>query len=188
MPNNATLINQTSGKVEYYTPADIVEAARRVMGSIDLDPASSPAANATVKATTFFAEADDGLARPWFGRVWMNHPFRRDFNRLWVLKLVEEYRAGRVDQACCITFASTSEAWFQPLFGFPLCFLSPRTNYRLPDGSIKRGVTKGSVVAYLGDQVASFAARFGRLGQVMLPADNLVGESINYHLERETAL
>ena len=35
--NNATLINQTSGKVEYYTPADIVEAARRVMGSIDLD-------------------------------------------------------------------------------------------------------------------------------------------------------
>ena len=48
MTNAATLINQTSGKVEYYTPADIVEAARRVMGSIDLDPASSPAANETV--------------------------------------------------------------------------------------------------------------------------------------------
>ena len=170
MPNNATLINQTSGKVEYYTPADIVEAARRVMGDIDLDPASSPAANLTVKATTFFTEADDGLARCWYGRVWMNHPFGRNLNRPWVSKLVEEYRAGRVDQACCITFAATSEVWFRPLFDFPLCFLSPRTDYRLPDGSILRGVTKGSVVAYLGDQVDRFVDVFGRLGRAMLPA------------------
>ena len=178
MTNAATLINQTSGKVEYYTPADIVEAARRVMGSIDLDPASSPAANETVKATTFFTEGDDGLARPWFGCVWMNHPFGRDFNRPWVSKLVEEYQAGRVDQACCITFASTSEAWFQPLFSFPLCFLSPRTNYRLPDGSILRGVTKGSVVAYLGDLVASFATVFGRLGRIMLPVAQGLGYEV----------
>ena len=170
MPNNATLINQTSGKVEYYTPADIVEAARRVMGAIDLDPASSPAANATIRATTFFTEADDGLARPWFGRVWMNHPFGRNLNRPWVAKLVTEYRAGRVSQACCITFAATSEVWFQPLFVFPLCFISPRTNYLLPDGSIKKGVTKGSVVAYLGDQVGDFATHFGRLGRVMEPS------------------
>lgn len=43
--NSAQLINQDSGDVEYYTPAQIVEAARVVLGGIDLDPASSEAVN-----------------------------------------------------------------------------------------------------------------------------------------------
>lgn len=177
MPNAATLINQTSGKVEYYTPAEIVEAARRVMGSIDLDPASSPAANARVRATRIFTAADDGLSRPWGGKVWMNHPFGRKTNRPWIDKLVGEYRSGRVSQACCITFASTSEAWFQPLLDFPICFLSPRVNYLLPNGETLEGVTKGSCVAYLGDQLDRFVAVFRPLGRVMLPAG---GEGLGY--------
>lgn len=32
--DNAQLINQTSGDVEWYTPARIIEAARRCMGGI----------------------------------------------------------------------------------------------------------------------------------------------------------
>lgn len=42
--NAAQLINQTSGRVEWYTPTLIVEAARRVMGAIDLvqHPANKP--------------------------------------------------------------------------------------------------------------------------------------------------
>ena len=43
-------INQTSGDVEYYTPPAIIEAARLVMGTIDLDPASSETANERVRA------------------------------------------------------------------------------------------------------------------------------------------
>lgn len=167
--NNAQLINQTSGCVEYYTPAAIIEAARRTMGGIDLDPASSPTANRSVQAGRIFTAADDGLSQRWHGRVWMNHPFGRTVNRLWIGKLVEEFRRGHIDQACCITFASTSEAWFSPLFAFPLCFLSPRTNYLLPDGNVKRGVTKGSVVAYLGSNGQRFAQEFGRFGHLTWP-------------------
>jgi len=59
---------------EHYTPADIVEAARLVMGGIDLDPASCAAANQTVKARTYYAQPLDGLALPWFGRVFLNPP------------------------------------------------------------------------------------------------------------------
>ena len=44
------LVNQDSGDTEYYTPGFIVEAARRVMGGIDLDPFSSAAANVLVQA------------------------------------------------------------------------------------------------------------------------------------------
>ncbi len=171
--NNAQLINQTSGKVEYYTPSAIIEAARQTMGGIDLDPASSHTANRVIKAAAIFTEADDGLCQFWWGRVWMNHPFGRVTNPLWIGKLLEEYTAGRVEQACCITFASTSEAWFQPLLACPVCFLAPRTNYRLPDGSIMRGVTKGSAVAYLGPNMTAFVEHFASLGSVMLPASVL---------------
>jgi len=164
----AELINQTSGVVEYYTPAPILAAARATLGRIDLDPASSPAANARVGATRIFTAADDGLSKTWSGYVWMNHPFGKATNRLWIEKLESEYTSGRVFAACCITFACTSEKWFQPLLWRPQCFLSPRTNYHLPDGRVLRGVTKGSVVTYFGEIPELFRANFSALGVVKI--------------------
>ena len=38
-------INADGGSDEYYTPTEIVAAAWRTMGGIDLDPASSKTAN-----------------------------------------------------------------------------------------------------------------------------------------------
>lgn len=167
--NNAQRINQTSGAVEYYTPSNIIEAARSTMGGIDLDPASSWAANKTVKAGRFYTVEDNGLALPWFGNVWLNHPFGRVQNPLWINKLVSEYADQNIWQACAITYACTSEKWFAPLFAYPMCFLQPRTNYLLPDGTVYKGVTKGSVVTYLGPYVERFIQSFSNLGSIMLP-------------------
>jgi len=119
MTDKSSLINQSSGNVEWYTPQNIIEAARLTMGKIDLDPASCETANRTVKATRFFSLVDSGLAQEWHGRVWMNHPFGRDNNALWIKKLIGEYESGRIVQACCITFASTSEEWYRPLLSYP---------------------------------------------------------------------
>lgn len=160
------LINQTSGEAEYYTPVEIVEAARRVMGGIDLDPASSEAANQFVKATHVYTIKEDGLKQPWHGRVWMNHPFGLVQNPKWINYLEREYREVRTTEACCITYACTSERWFQPLAKRPQCYLTPRTNYRLPDGTIKKGVSKGSVVTYYGENVEAFAREYRSFGVV----------------------
>ena len=159
-------INQTSGDVEYYSPPAIIAAAYLVLGTIDLDPASSAAANERVKAERFDTEADDGLQQEWHGKVWMNHPFGKKLNAKWINKLEAEYRSGRVQEALCITYACTSEKWFQPLLQRPQCFLCPRTNYYLPDGCVKNGVTKGSVVTYFGEDVERFSEAFASLGVV----------------------
>lgn len=185
------LINQTSGQVEYYTPQAIIEAARAVMGEIDMDPASSRAANARVKARDFFDEGMDGMLTPWGSqnhpnRVWLNHPFgkaeppcpqgcdknhfhhKNEYygNRRWIQKLMDEYAGGRVCEAMCITYACTSEKWFQPLLEYPQCFINARTNYVLPDGTVKKGVTKGSVITYLGRRPEEFNRAFRQFGKI----------------------
>lgn len=167
--NASQLINQTSGEVEFYTPLKIIEAVRNVMGVISLDPATSETANLHVRAMSYYTKEVDGLSQPWHGKVWMNHPFGRGVNSLWINKLEEEFASGRVTEACCITFASTSEGWFQPLLSRPQCFLSPRTNYLLPDGTVYRGVTKGSIVTYFGPNVDRFSQCFSPLGVVKVP-------------------
>jgi hypothetical protein len=164
MIKNHQRINSDSGVFEYYTPPNIIEAARATMGWIDLDPATSRVANRYVKAGMAFFY--DGENRPWFGRVWLNHPFGRGLNRIWIGKLLDEYKNGNIKCACCITYASTSERWFKPLLDFPQCFLTGRTNYFLPDGSLKKGATKGSVVTYLGDDQWKFALEFAQLGTI----------------------
>lgn len=160
-------INATSGCVDYYTPKPIIDAARKTMGSIDLDPASSLAANNVVRATRYFTKDDDGLTKRWDATaVYMNHPFGRGLNGLWINKLLSEFKDEHFSQACCITYACTSESWFQPLLDYPQCFLCPRTSYILPDGTPLKGNTKGSVVTYLGPMVGRFSEAFGLLGKI----------------------
>lgn len=59
---------------EHYTPEHVVEAARRTLGAIDLDPASCAAANDRVKAKQWIGLPDDGLVARWSGRVFLNPP------------------------------------------------------------------------------------------------------------------
>lgn len=167
--DNAKLINQDSGKVEYYTPRWIIEAARSIMRNIDLDPASSVKANQTVKANQYFN--CEGLSRTWSASsIWLNHPFSRKENSLWINKLMSEYNFRHFNEACCITYASTSEKWFKPLMDYPQCYFFKRVNYI--DGLTglpKKGVTKGSVVTYLGPNVEKFYSVFSQYGKVMVP-------------------
>jgi hypothetical protein len=62
------------------------------MGGIDLDPASCATANETVRARTFYSRKDDGLKRPWFGRVWLNPPY----GKFWPLFVRRDLKAGRI--------------------------------------------------------------------------------------------
>lgn len=68
---------------EWLTPPSIVQA----LGSFDLDPCA-PVVRPWDLAARHFSKADDGLAQPWSGRVWLNPPFGREAVK-WLRKMVE---------------------------------------------------------------------------------------------------
>lgn len=69
------------GTDEWLTPPDVV----RALGAFDLDPCS-PINRPWDTAAKHYTVDDDGLASPWFGRVWMNPPFGREATR-WMRKM-----------------------------------------------------------------------------------------------------
>jgi phage N-6-adenine-methyltransferase len=156
-----------SDQNDWRTPRKFLEAARSVMGEIDLDPASSAEANETVKASTFYTEADNGLEKPWKGRVWLNPPYGGDA-RLFVERLLREYQVGNVTTACLLVNSHPTETkWFQVLFAHPICFVHGRIDFGGPSREVSTTSTHGSAIAYLGEHEAKFAEVFSEFGAVV---------------------
>ena len=158
-----------SGEVEWYTPQPYVEAARAVMGGIDLDPASSDHAQETVRAAAYHTLETDGLARPWRGRVWLNPPYRADLIAAFVEKLLDELEAGNVTEAVLLVHARTDAVWFHEAAGgaAAVCLTRGRIRFATPDGP-GDSPTTGSAFLYFGDCPDRFARIFGDAGLVFL--------------------
>lgn len=160
-------VSNNSGNNEWYTPAEYVEAARRVMYGIDLDPASSAVANEVVKAHRFFTIDDDGLAHSWAGSVWMNPPYGRPLIDQFCAKLAEEYAAQNVSEACVLVNNATETGWFHALaeVASAVCFPRHRIRYWQPDKDTLTPL-QGQAVLYLGSDVDSFSKEFVNFGVV----------------------
>lgn len=160
---------QGTGDNEWYTPAEHIEAARAVMGDIDLDPASSALANETVRAARFFDIEADGLAQEWGGRVWMNPPYAQPWIMRFCEKLTEEAAAGRVIEAIALTHNYTDTGWFHLLAGKAdaVCFTRGRIGFLDPNGK-RAAPTQGQAFTYIGPNVPEFVRQFSRFGLVMV--------------------
>lgn len=151
---------------EWYTPQEYVEAARRVMGGIDTDPASNDTAQGWIQADTYYTKDDDGLAQEWQGRVWLNPPYGGLSGRF-VAKLFDEIAAGRVTEAVVLVNANSTETnWFAPLWHHTLCFTDHRINFYSPARSTN-GSTHGSVFIYIGPNDRAFYREFAGYGYVV---------------------
>lgn len=146
---------------EWYTPEQYIESARRVMGSIDLDPASNDFANETVKATTYFDEGMNGLEQEWFGNIWLNPPYSSALIQQFAEKLADSV----FDQAVVLVNNATETAWFRTLIenADAVVFPTGRIKYRKRDGE-KGTPLQGQAFIYFGDAPGRFLKVFSEFG------------------------
>ncbi|HLC28336.1 MAG TPA: DNA N-6-adenine-methyltransferase [Dehalococcoidia bacterium] len=159
-------VAQNAGVSEWYTPSDIIERARDVLGSIDVDPASHKDAQKIVNAATYFDLKSDGLQQEWKGTVWLNPPYSQPLIQQFIEKLVQEFKARRTTAAISLTNNGTETDWGQLLLchSSEVCF--PRGRVRFWNTTEESFPLQGQMICYFGDG-KEFFGRFGELGVVM---------------------
>lgn len=159
-------VTRNSGNNEWYTPREIIELARRAMGGIDLDPASTDAANELVRAKQYFTAEDDGLRQDWAGRVWLNPPYSKGLIDRFAERLVAYWQSGDVTQAIVLVNNSTDANWFQQMADAcsAICFTRGRVIFLNAEGQEENRPLQGQALLYFGDRHGRFVDHFKALG------------------------
>lgn len=155
-----------SGNDEYCTPPEYIELARKLLGTIDLDPAANLIAQEYIQAKQFYTKENDGLALPWYGNVWLNPPYSYPLVQRFTEKAIEFAHSDAKGQVLLLTNACTDAKWFQNLLDFPACFMQGRISFYL-DGKQVNGNRNGQVFFYLGTKNRLFIRLFRGLGRVI---------------------
>lgn len=155
----------SSASNEHYSPIEVVEPARELMGGIDLDPATCHEANQVIRAHTFYTEQEDGLTRSWCwqhagvpmrSKVFLNPPGgplrigKKPVSQaaLWWTRLVLDWLSGDVEQAVFVGFTleilRTSQGARLPVQRFHRCYPRDRLVF-----SGKEQPTHANVIVYL---------------------------------------
>jgi phage N-6-adenine-methyltransferase len=173
-------VTRNTGEVEWYTPAEYIASTVAVMGGIDLDPASNAEANKVVGAKEFYTAEDDGLTKPWAGRVWMNPPYARPLVDRFCEKLAESYAEGSVTAAVVLVNNGTDSAWWQAMAraASAICLLNRRVRFWRPSG-LASSPLQGQALVYFGVDVDRFADVFDERG-IVLVHHNLEGGRSDY--------
>ena len=158
-------VTHNSSNNEWYTPKIYTDAAHRVMGGIDLDPASSERANQTVRAKKYFTEKEDGLKQQWNGRIWMNPPYSTGLIDKFVDKLVQSYKEKAVYEAIVLVNNATETNWFQDLASVANTIVFPNKRIRFISADGTQGSPlQGQAIFYLGKQTVAFLKEFAPYG------------------------
>src|ERR1700677_1229101 len=162
-------IAYNTGENEWYTPPTYIEAARLVLGTIELDPASSDVAQHTVKANTYYTKAQDGLTKNWKGNVWMNPPFAAGLITAFVGKFIHHFKASDITSGIVLVNNATETRWFQELASVSsmVCYPSKRIRFLDPQGR-PGSPLQGQALVYCGNEANRFASAFNRFGLILL--------------------
>ncbi len=160
-------VSYNTGNNEWYTPAEYVDAARRVMGKIDLDPASSDAANEVIRASEYYTAEDNGLLYSWGGNVWMNPPYASDLVSKFCTKLAEHYELKDIFEAIVLVNNATETTWFNRLIASAavVCFPRGRVKFWQPSGDLGAPL-QGQAIIYFGENRTKFIDEYKRFGWI----------------------
>lgn len=112
-------------KSDYWaTPLEVVAELEAEFGKFDLDPCCRPE---TAKAQKFYTEADNGLAREWRGKVFLNPPYSKPGP--WLEKALKEIEVGNASLVVALLPVRTDTRWFHD-------FVKDRAEVRFVRGRI----------------------------------------------------
>jgi hypothetical protein len=127
--------DKTEGKEEWLTPPEIIKA----LGDFDLDPcAPTPETRPWDTAKAHYCIRDNGLIKPWHGRVWLNPPYGGETGK-WMA------RAAEHRDVTALIFARTETVqFFESIWpkAKAVCFIKGRISFYHITG--KKGGTAGA--------------------------------------------
>jgi len=111
---------------EWLTPPEILER----LGEFDLDPCA-PIERPWPTAKEHYTVLDDGLSKPWHGRVWCNPPFGREASK-WLTRM-----ADHGDGIALIPARTETAMFYECVWGRAdgVLFIKGRPHFHYADGS-----------------------------------------------------
>ena len=159
------VVHVSEGNNDWYTPEKYIESARLVLGSIDLDPASSELAQKTVKAKVYYTAATNGLDKTWdCNTVWMNPPYSMPEIQGFIDKLIE----SEVKEWIVLTNNSSDTNWFHKLLSECefTCFTKGRVGFENIQDEVM-ATRQGQVFFYKGSNKNKFISEFNQYGAIL---------------------
>lgn len=172
--------------IEWFTPAKYVLMVKQVLGSIELDPASSIDANRLiVKADRYYTLYNDEHDLPTLEREWiaktcfLNPPYGKSNGKsnqdVWSNKLISEFRLGNVKEAILLINSTHGYKWYEDLWTkWPICLARNRIKFLFMEGGkmyesgeAKRGQTF-LLLSYETTTLNRFVETFKSIGRVIL--------------------
>jgi hypothetical protein len=149
---------------DYFTPPEIVNAAREGMGAIDLDAASHWLANREHKIPRYFHIGYSAFEHDWEGCVWLNPPYGD--NERWWSRALDFIETGQVEQICILSpvWAFTTQI-AQPLMArsTAMTLLSPTPKF-WGNSANREGSNMPHAIVYIGHRPAEVLRAFGAFG------------------------
>lgn len=146
---------------EWYTPPNIFSK----LGHFDLDPCSPMSPLWKIADHTFNAE-EDGLSKVWFGRVWLNPPYSRPLQELFVRRMAEH------GNGIMLLFNRCDNKLFHDVIfrcASGILFIKGRLKFYTPDGTPGGTAGCGSVLISFGqenDEILRHSGIPGRFFQI----------------------
>ena len=172
-------IQHSSQSDLWYTPQNIVEKSRNVLGHIDLDPASDEYGNARVKARRYFTKEVDGLAQPWSGCIFINPPGGKRGNKsltgLFWQHLMHTLKNKQLNHAIFLAFSveamqSTQKPGYPSICDYLVCVAAKRIHFDSAAPTVKNAPSHSNAIVYVPGYLNNsnkFFSEFSSIGAIM---------------------
>jgi len=152
--------------VEWYTPRWVFESLDL---SFDLDPASPHDMPSQVPAWNKYTIFDDGLSKPWQGRVWLNPPYGPETGA-WIRRFIKH------GDGIALVFSRTDTSWCQEAMqsATATLFMAGRIDFipGLENQHKKSRCGAGTVLFAMGEDCANALQRMRDRGVFYLTAQS----------------